>query len=57
MAEREIPDWIKEFKKRIELIEIIERAYLIDCECEVCKRLRELGKELGKMFKLPEVTA
>jgi len=57
MADREVPEWIREFKRRIELIEIIEQAYLIDCECEVCKRLRELGKELGKMFKLPEVTA
>jgi len=48
------PEWLQDFKKRISLIDIIDRTFDLKCDCETCKRLREIAEDLGKMFKLPE---
>jgi len=44
------PGWLVEFRKRIRLIEIIERAFEVDCDCEVVRALREVAGELGEVF-------
>jgi len=49
------PEWLVDFKRRIALIEIIDRCFEIDCNCEICQKLREFSREMGKYFELPEV--
>jgi len=44
------PQWISEFKRRIAIIDIIALAYENQCSCDVCKRLRDVGHELGELF-------
>jgi len=44
------PEWLSEWKKRMRIIEIIEKAYETNCSCEVCTQMRTLGEELGEMF-------
>jgi len=44
------PGWLVEFRKRIRLIEIIEKAFEVDCDCEVVRALREVAGELGEVF-------
>jgi hypothetical protein len=44
------PEWLTEWKKRMRIIEVIEKAYEVNCDCEVCRQMRALGEELGEMF-------
>ena len=46
----EKPKWLKEFRKRIALIEIFELVFENDCDCEVCRRLRNIAHEMGEEF-------
>jgi len=57
MQEKKIPkpEWIKDFKRRIALINLIDRSFDIDCGCEICDGLRSIAKDMGEIFKLPEV--
>jgi len=50
MKTRKVPEWLKEFRRRTALIDVIALAYESPCECEVCKRLREIGEDLGDLF-------
>jgi len=52
--EVKLPTWLVDFKKRIALIEVIELAFKNKCDCEVCKKLREIAEDLGKTFSLPK---
>jgi len=56
-AQADMPGWIKEFRRRTALIEVISKAYENSCECEVCTMLRQIGNDLGNMFmpQTPEV--
>jgi len=58
MKEKKIPkpDWILDFKRRIALINLIDRSFDLDCDCEICQGLRSIAKDMGEIFKLPEVT-
>jgi len=47
------PEWLVEFRKRTALIDIIELAFDIDCNCEVCVRLRKIAKDLGSLITVP----
>jgi len=49
------PSWLVDFKKRIGLIEIIDKCFDLNCDCEVCSDLREFSKEMGEYFELPHV--
>jgi len=44
------PEWLVDFKRRIRLIDILDRAFDIDCECEICLALRKIAGELGEVF-------
>jgi len=44
------PDWLVDFKRRIRLIDILDRAFEVGCECEICSTLREIAGELGEAF-------
>ena len=46
----EKPAWLKEFRRRVALIEIIDLAFELQCNCEVCQRLRNLAREMGEEF-------
>jgi len=50
----EKPEWLKKFKKQIALIEAIDKAYEINCNCAVCQMLRKIGQE---MEEIPQVTS
>ena len=45
-----VPEWIREYRRRTMLIEAIAKAYEIECDCEVCQMIREVGDELGEVF-------
>jgi len=54
------PDWLVDFRRRIRLIDILDRAFDVDCNCEICCSLREVAGELGETFmstppSVPEV--
>jgi len=40
------PKWLEEWKRRTRIINIIELAFETDCDCEVCRAVRELGQEM-----------
>jgi len=40
------PKWLEEWKRRTRIINIIELAFETDCDCEVCRAVRELGEEM-----------
>jgi len=40
------PKWLEEWKRRTRIINIIELAFDVDCDCEVCRAVRELGQEM-----------
>jgi len=44
------PEWLIDFRKRIRLIEIIDRAFEVDCDCEVVRALRDMAGEMGEVF-------
>jgi len=46
----EKPKWLNEYRRRTSLIETIDKAFQIDCNCEVCVALREAAKDLGELF-------
>lgn len=46
----EKPKWLRDFRKRIALIEVFELVFEIDCDCEVCQRLRTIAHEMGEEF-------
>jgi len=45
------PEWLDEWRKRTRIIDIIEKAYASNCDCEVCQDVRELGEEMGELFR------
>ena len=51
------PQWLEEWRRRTKIISIIERAFEIDCDCEICEAVRELGMEMEDMmqFTPPEM--
>jgi hypothetical protein len=49
------PQWLIEFRRRTALIDAIEKAFDSNCQCEVCRKLREVAKELGELF-LPQTS-
>jgi len=46
------PKWLEEWRRRTKIISIIERAFELGCDCEVCQMLRELGIEMEDMMQL-----
>jgi len=40
------PKWLEEWKRRTRIINIIELAFDVDCDCPVCEAVRELGQEM-----------
>jgi len=46
------PKWIEEWRKRTRIINIIEQAFELGCDCEVCEELRDLGMEMEDMMQL-----
>jgi len=44
------PPWLVEFRKRTAIIDIIDRAFSVNCGCDVCMRIREIADELGELF-------
>lgn len=49
----EKPAWLKEFRRRVALFETIELAFEIECNCEVCQRLRNIAREMDEEFLPP----
>jgi len=46
----EKPQWLRDFRRRIALIEVMELAFDLECDCEVCQRLRNIAREMGEEF-------
>jgi len=44
------PPWLVEFRKRTAIIDVIDKAFSINCDCLVCMRIREIADELGELF-------
>jgi len=44
------PKWLEEWRKRTRIINIMELAYETDCDCPVCKALRQLANEMEGMM-------
>ena len=40
------PKWLEEWKRRTRIINIIELAFETNCDCEVCRAVRQLGEEM-----------
>ena len=57
------PEWLEDFRRRMAIIDIIDKAFENGCDCEVCVRLRDLAMEMGELYQaqqpaaLPGVTA
>jgi len=48
------PEWLQDWRKRTRIIDVIEKAYESECDCDVCKLVREMGEEMGELFnKMP----
>jgi len=47
------PEWLEEFRRRTRIINIIERAFDNNCDCEVCRELRDIAFELADLFMPP----
>lgn len=45
------PAWLEDWRKRTRIINIIEKAYENNCNCSVCELVRELGEEMGELFR------
>ena len=45
------PEWLEDFRRRMSIIEIIDKAFENGCDCEVCVRLRELAVEMGELYQ------
>jgi hypothetical protein len=52
-VEEKLPPWLKEFKRRTSLIDVISKAFELGCDCEVCRDLRKISYDLGEFF-IPE---
>jgi len=39
------PDWIRRFRQRMSIFELMDRAFKTDCSCEICEGLRSLAHE------------
>jgi len=50
MAKVEKPAWLMEFRRRTSLIDVIDKAFSKDCDCEVCVDLRKAARDLGELF-------
>jgi hypothetical protein len=44
------PLWVKESLKNAALVEMMFRAFEENCNCDVCKRLREMAKEYQRFL-------
>ena len=44
------PKWLEEWKRRTRIINIIELAFETDCDCEVCRAVRQLGEEMENLM-------
>jgi len=44
------PQWLVEFRKRTAIIDVIDTAFSINCNCEVCLKIRGIADELGELF-------
>jgi len=44
------PPWLVEFRKRTAIIDVIDTAFSINCDCLVCVRIRDIAGELGDLF-------
>jgi len=55
---KELPEWIKEFRRRTRIIEIIAKAYDPDVsDAEIREELINIGEEWGEMMQFPPMTA
>jgi len=45
------PTWISEVEKLSVVIDLIRLAYQIDCDCEVCKKLKESAQAFEELMK------
>lgn len=45
------PTWISEVEKLSIVIDLIRLAYEIDCDCEVCKKLKESAQAFEELMK------
>jgi len=52
----ELPSWLKEFKRRTSIIDIIADAFETGCSCSVCTKIRQVANEWGDMFLPPSTT-
>jgi len=48
------PDWIGEFAKISLLADFIKRAFDNNCDCDNCRRLRDMAKGFENLVKLPK---
>jgi len=53
MSKSSKPEWLEEFRRRTRIINIIERAFDDNCDCEVCRKLRDIAFELADLFMPP----
>jgi len=44
------PDWLVDFKRRIRLIDILDKAFEVECECEIWLALRRIAGGVGEVF-------
>ena len=51
------PEWLEDFKRRMSIIEIIDKAFENGCGCEVCVRLRDLAMEMGELYQAQQPAA
>jgi len=47
------PSWLQDFRTRLELIELFDLAFEIECDCELVKRMQKLAQEYGRFFTMP----
>jgi hypothetical protein len=48
-----MPRWLDEYRKRAKLMDILVKAFETNCDCEVCKMLREWAMELDQSLNMP----
>jgi len=44
------PQWLIEFRKRTSIIDVIDTAFSVNCNCDVCLKIRDIADELGELF-------
>jgi len=46
----EVPSWVREYRQRTRLLDIIAGICEDNCECIHCLRMKELAQELESLF-------